>query len=328
MAFVLIWIWLLAGCSESVLQSNALVVSPLVIDFGKVRPTDSPIRTAFSLRNNGDHAVTIVGISTGCSCTAVDLSGKTVAPHTEISIPVTINVHGRSGEFNDTVLIKTDPSTDPILLSIKGIVETDVWHSGQAIRCTVAADNRATAFFELHTIKYPNLQFDLSPIGEEMIVQELSRLSENGRTTIKFSLSFNVGEDDTSVYSLDITPKNENIDPITLPVQVFREKTNLYVPPALTTRAIYLGTINVAESRHIEIHGDSDIIGVIDDVSFTGTPDSLSVKVLPSDEKTYIRLVVYLPEGVPTQTIEGKVTLTTRGRREFSLPIFGQLITP
>ncbi|GHT25479.1 hypothetical protein FACS18942_00470 [Planctomycetales bacterium] len=59
----------MCGCNSPTITSDSITVSPSVLDFGKVRATDPPVQTQFTLCNNGTKPVTILEITSGCGCT-------------------------------------------------------------------------------------------------------------------------------------------------------------------------------------------------------------------------------------------------------------------
>jgi hypothetical protein len=68
-----------SGCSQSPVNDSSLSVTPSVLDFGQVRVSDSPVQTQFTLRNNGVKPVTILDITSGCGCTAVEYPKEPIA---------------------------------------------------------------------------------------------------------------------------------------------------------------------------------------------------------------------------------------------------------
>ena len=52
---------------------HLISITPNVLDFGKVRPTESPVKLTFDICNHGRESVVIADISSGCGCTIVDI---------------------------------------------------------------------------------------------------------------------------------------------------------------------------------------------------------------------------------------------------------------
>ncbi|MDR1141381.1 MAG: DUF1573 domain-containing protein [Planctomycetaceae bacterium] len=314
-----------SGCSQNSVHDSAISVTPLTLDFGKVRATDSPVQTQFTLRNNGTKPVTILDITSGCGCTIIEPPQKTLPAGTEISVPIRINVWGRYGNFKNTVQIKTDIHNEPIQLAITGEIVTDIWLSSQSLRCTAAARQSAMAMFELHTVDYPNITFDFSKIDDNITVKELSRTTEDGETIIKFNVAVEMEDKDIITRSLNIIPTNPNIAPLIIPIYCYRENELIASPPAPQTKHIALGTVYANKPHEIFVYGDSDWVGVIKQVSFQGSPDNISVQIKTSEETNALHLVFQFPDYDNTKAIEGNIKFITAGKREFLLPVSGLL---
>jgi hypothetical protein len=315
---------LFLGCGRPVPLPDTLIVQPSVIDFGKIRATDPPVQTQFTLRNNGTKPVTILDIASGCGCTVVEPPQKVILVDEEIIVPVKINVWGRYGNFKNSVRIKTDVHPDTIQLAITGNVVTDIWLSSQSIRCTAASGQSAMSVFELHTVDYPNVAFDFSRIDDSIEIEELSRTTEDGETIIKYNVVVEMREYDIVTRSLLLIPTDPNITPLTVPVYCYREDEPV-TPPVLQTQSIALGTVYADETHEVSVYGDSDLIGVIKQAIFQGDPSDINVQVLVSEKMNTLRLAFQFPDTDDAKMIEGKIKFVTAGKRELTIPVFGLL---
>jgi hypothetical protein len=295
-----------------------------MIDLGKVRVTDSPVQMNFSLRNKSTNPVTILDITSGCGCTVIEPPQKILQAGTEISIPVKVNLAGRYGNFENTIQIKTDALTEPLKLDVIGKIVSDIWLSSQSLRCTALSGQPATTTLELHTIDYPDVIFDFSNIEDGIAIKEISRTTDYGETLIKFNVTIEIGENDVVTRTLTFVPIDPNIDTISIPIYCYREDDPV-ISPAFYTQMVALGTVYAGESREISIHGDSDLISVIKQVTFQGVPDDITVYLQTLDKIDVLHIVFQFPDEIDTKIIEGNVQFVTQGKRTFTIPVSGLL---
>jgi hypothetical protein len=324
---LLLWVvlYLVSGCSPSPMprSEDLVVLSPAVIDLGNVRPTLAPMSISAVLKNNGDKPLTILDVLPDCGCTVLDPPLHPVPPKEEIQLPIKVSLYGRFGDFTHKIRIKTDAVLEDVVLTIKGKSITDIWFSGQSIRCTAEPGLSATTTVDLHTVDHPHVQFDWTNIDEDITIKELSRTTKEEETTISFSLSVDMDGNDFRMRSLTFTPLDKNITSLTIPVYCYK-KEETAAALKINTQAINLGTVSSNESREVPIYGDPDLLRAIDQVSFSGIPEDVITDILPLGEsKESIRIKIQFPQMQQHDSIKGELKLVTAGQREIVLPVSG-----
>ena len=321
-AVLLLFIILFVGCSRSDLESTFLI-TPSKLDFGNVRSDDSPVEMSLTLQNNGVQPVLVTEIIVSCGCSAIDIPKEPILPKTQIDVPIKINLYGRTGDFDNALVIKTN-ITEPILVQITGKIISDIWLNGQSIRCTAESGKTATTFFEVYTVDYPDVQFDWSQVDSSFTIKEISRTTKNNETVIKFFLLVNIDHAETNTLDLTLIPIDMSITPLTVPVYWYTEGNHMFMP-TLKTQAINLGAVLPNEKREIGIYGDPDLIYIINQVCFVGSPDGISLTLVPShDEMSDAVFVMFqFPDLQENQVVEGHVKITTIGKKEIKVPVSG-----
>jgi uncharacterized membrane protein YidH (DUF202 family) len=102
---------LLTGCSYT--NSDSVVLVPENLDFGKLRPTDSPVNVEITLKNNQSTPCNILQVLPDCGCTILDIPSQPIPPKTEKKIPIKVNLYGHIGNFESRVCIKTSARIEP-----------------------------------------------------------------------------------------------------------------------------------------------------------------------------------------------------------------------
>ena len=206
---------------------SPISVFPKVLDFGKVRPTDSPVKLTFDIVNNSNRNVVIADILSGCSCADIDVPKEPIPPQGKIAVGISINVWGRSGTFEDYVTVKTASGLTAagsiVQVSVLGTVETDIWTNGQALRCTFDSDTQsATTVLTVYTVKYPDIVFAETSQDDRITVKEISRDTRNGETAIRFSVEVNIEPNSTMMRTISLVPENTSIAPLNVPLYGLR----------------------------------------------------------------------------------------------------------
>ena len=213
------------GCSKGKDPDASLIsVSPDVLDFGKVRPTDSPVKLSFAIFNNSNSNIVIADIISGCGCTTTDVPKGPISPNGNITVALSINVWGRSGFFEDNVTVKT--STEHLLqIPIRGTIETDIWTDGQALRRTIrATEQRASAVLTVYTVKYPDIIFIDGQQSNGITLTELSRITQNGETAIHLSVDVGIEPGSVALRTIKVVPADPSIAPLMVPFYCHREE--------------------------------------------------------------------------------------------------------
>ena len=301
-----------------------VIVTPSVLDFGHVRPIDSPVLLHFDINNRSSKQVVISDIVTGCGCTSVDFPKAPISPQKGTRASVKVNLLGRMGEFKSSILVKTNVG-ETVSLEVRGVIETDIWYNGQVIRATATKDQRVvTANLVLFTVKYPDVEFDETGFNDTVSAKIVSReKNQDGETKIVLAVDINLGENDMVSSNLELTPTDKNIAPLIIPVYCERNYDEQSVPQ-LITKQVSLGVLGKGQRKFFSVYGDPDILQVVRSVELKNAPSDFSFEILRDAENPQIdelKISVEVDQAQPGG-VEGTLVLKTAGSREYPIPFF------
>lgn len=109
--------------------AKAQVAKPIqfkeeVHDFGPIQESGGAVVHEFMFTNASERPVKILGVQASCGCTTPAWTKESVAPGKTGFIQASFNPKGRPGFFNKSLTVTTDVDATPIILTIKGRVET------------------------------------------------------------------------------------------------------------------------------------------------------------------------------------------------------------
>jgi hypothetical protein len=111
------------GADERPTAAPRIQVEPESFDFGKAQPGKT-LRKEFTIRNFGDAALVIEGVSTTCGCTAAISAQSRVEPGGRTSLRVTFETRTFSGKVERQVLVRSnDPKTPLLQVRVSATVE-------------------------------------------------------------------------------------------------------------------------------------------------------------------------------------------------------------
>jgi hypothetical protein len=96
-----------------------------VHDFGIINIDSGYVFHEFSFINIGSTPFIINNVKTSCGCTSPEWTREPVIPGQSGSITVRFNPKGRPGPFSKSITIYSNAESQPVVLKIKGIVETE-----------------------------------------------------------------------------------------------------------------------------------------------------------------------------------------------------------
>ena len=96
-----------------------------VHNFGTIAENGGNVSHQFLLINKGKEPFKISGISTSCGCTTSEYSKEAIAVGDTARVKVTFNPKNRPGTFMKIVRVYTNNSTNPYILSIRGVVKKE-----------------------------------------------------------------------------------------------------------------------------------------------------------------------------------------------------------
>jgi len=326
-SFIFACVLVFSGCNqEGTGDVGNIVIMPSVLDFGRVRVVDSPLFLSFDIENAGVEPLTIFDITSGCGCTVIDVPQEPILSKEKKTLAVKVNLYGRSGEFTNMVRIAT-ASHGNLFIDIRGTIVTDIWFSGQSVRCTVEPEqSEAKTVFSLFTQDYPTVQFDWNDLPPDIKIQEISRSVSDEVCKIQFALSVFIGDKNVLSYPLMIVPQEQDITPLVLPIYCYRHETDQH-RAAFSTKQISLGVVSRNETKVIRIYGNPDVIHVIREIAWKDVPLGIISEILQRNPDTNDMLEVALKftDIFPSGFFEGDMCLKTLGGREYAIPINGEI---
>jgi hypothetical protein len=112
-----------AGAEEKPAAAPRIRVEPESFDFGKALPGKT-LRKEFTIRNFGDAALVIEGVSTTCGCTAALAAESRIKPGGSTPLRVTLETRRYSGKVEKQVLVRSnDPKTPLLQVRVSATVE-------------------------------------------------------------------------------------------------------------------------------------------------------------------------------------------------------------
>ena len=90
----------IAAASFSFVQNSPgtdpVIAIPPTVDWGFIQPR-TVAKATFQLLNNSDVPIKILAAMPSCTCTTVDIAGKTIPPHGTLEVPVSMKVPASTG---------------------------------------------------------------------------------------------------------------------------------------------------------------------------------------------------------------------------------------
>src|SRR5689334_16894618 len=105
-------------------QAKTLSFMEEVFDFGTVDEQGGPVSHEFVFTNMSGRPVKILSVQASCGCTTPGWSKEPVGSSKTGFVQASFNPQGRPGRFEKTLTVTTDLEANPIVLRIKGQVES------------------------------------------------------------------------------------------------------------------------------------------------------------------------------------------------------------
>jgi hypothetical protein len=102
-------------------EGAVMVFEALEIDFGTIEQDSDPFRI-FKFKNEGNEPLLITNARGSCGCTVPSYSKAPVSAGNTSEIKVRYDTH-RLGQFRKRVTLTTNTGGEPIVLTIKGLVQ-------------------------------------------------------------------------------------------------------------------------------------------------------------------------------------------------------------
>lgn len=94
------------------------------LDCGKV-VYEKPVTAEFELQNGGSEAVQIIDVQTSCGCLGAEYPKEPVAPGAVVKMRLTYDSR-MLGHFNKSALVYVKGADEPVMLTMKGVVLTEL----------------------------------------------------------------------------------------------------------------------------------------------------------------------------------------------------------
>jgi len=105
-------------------QSKPLQFREEMFDFGSIKEEGGPVMHEFVFTNTTTRTIKILDVQASCGCTTPAWTKDGIASGRTGFIQASYNPKGRPGFFNKTLTVTTDFDPTPLVLQIKGQVET------------------------------------------------------------------------------------------------------------------------------------------------------------------------------------------------------------
>lgn len=106
-------------------QTKQLQFREESFDFGNILEDKGPVTHEFVFTNTASRPVKILTVQASCGCTTPGWTKEPIEPGKTGFIQASFNPKGRPGHFNKSLTVTTDLDASPIILQIKGQVNTE-----------------------------------------------------------------------------------------------------------------------------------------------------------------------------------------------------------
>ncbi|MBU1048826.1 DUF1573 domain-containing protein [Candidatus Bipolaricaulota bacterium] len=126
---LILTVTLCVALSALAAAAPAISVVPAVYDFGSVFEGIAVSHT-FMIKNIGDEALAISGVSTSCGCTTASKPTEPIEPGESFALDVLVNTTGFSGTISKNITVySNDPGSPLLTLRVTGqVLKSDPYH--------------------------------------------------------------------------------------------------------------------------------------------------------------------------------------------------------
>ncbi|MGL4944255.1 MAG: DUF1573 domain-containing protein [Thermoguttaceae bacterium] len=323
--FSVVLLFTVISCAKN--DTGGLSVTS-VVDIGRVRASDSPVNTAFSITNHSAVPVEIDEILSGCNCTVVELPQKIIRVGETKEVSTKIDLLGRKGEFSTDILVRFT-SGDLRQIRITGTVIEDIWYTGQSIRFYINQGQEVVSKdFSISTVDYPDVLFEFNTDDPSIDISELSRSVHGGETRIQFRITIHCMNQSHTSSRVDLMPVNAKLPKLTIPV--FYHYLSGTQKQWLTTSQINLGEIKRKEHIKVKVYGDRFFLCGVYKVQAVSQDDVITVVShdMPSVDIGLLEVVVIVNGDKPDHhgLVRGSLILFSNNKEEAAIQINGIVV--
>jgi hypothetical protein len=327
------------------ITSPPLEIEPQILDFGRVHESKDFLELTFTIKNISNIPIEIANVNSSCGCTTANLPQMTLTVGDSVSVPVKVNILGRRGYFEKSVQLDVVGYDESIVVPIKGKIIQDIWFDGPFIQCFAKeSESMVEKTFEIHTVDWPLVQFDLKLIDKAIHIEEISRVKENDETIIKLHLQMEVPLDQvTTSYHLVLAPLDKKIKQIILPIVCYRsllQKSKQSVVlkdgksknegiiknvSGLHPNHINLGLISGSENRRFDVTGPPELLCLLKVVDLEQLPQGTNVTLYYSADlnKEVLGITIRIGESLKSGLVKGIIHLQSPQGDKFPISVIG-----
>lgn len=92
-------------------------------DFEEIREDDGKVSHSFRFKNDGGQPLVVHNVKASCGCTSPDWTQKPVKPGEEGYVKVTFDPKRRPGNFNKSIIVRSNAEESTVVLRITGKVQ-------------------------------------------------------------------------------------------------------------------------------------------------------------------------------------------------------------
>ena len=277
----------------------------------------------FKFRNAGNEELMISRVSSSCSCTAILLSEKNIAPGGEGEIKATVDISGRKGEQDNGVYVYSNDSVTPtVILQVKGIIQRGLQvsppniHLGDVKKGTIVTR-------KVNIIKPEDEKLDIlkTESSSKSISTKVSPIKENDyegfeiEVALSPDIPFGKFEE-----KLTVSTTSEKSPIIEIPITA-NIKSDIELRPAI----FFLGSVKQAETptAKVTIFTTSNKPLKIERIE-NPLEKFVSVTVTPKTEGKEYEITATLKDNAPTGTIKGNITIYTNNpdQPKIEIPVY------
>ena len=315
------------GCAKSEIKVEGVIVTD-VIDIGRIRVSDSPVKTSFSIANRASVSVEIDEILSGCGCTVIDLPQKTIRPGDTMEVPVKIDLFGRKGDFNTDLLVRST-SGESWHVRVTGKIIEDIWYAGQSIRLHIDPEQETTSReFSIGTVDYPNVQFEFGANDPDIRLSEISRSTQDGETRILFRLTRNNEDLFRTSARIELRPTNVDLPVLELPV--YYNFLSGGQEHRLSTSQINLGGIKPKEEITVKVYGNQAFLRNVRRIQAVSRDDVIAVvsHAVPESDSDHLEIILMVSgdELNVHELVRGSITLFSHDDNVATVQVSGIVV--
>lgn len=108
-------------------QPKMEIIGGVEHNWGKVKPSDSPLKHTIKIKNSGNEQLVIRNVKPSCGCTTAPLDKDKLQPGETANIDVKMNIGNRAGKTLKTITISSnDPKNSMVVYKLNADVKKSI----------------------------------------------------------------------------------------------------------------------------------------------------------------------------------------------------------